>query len=176
MTVFILAVLCLSCKSKAIQKTDFTTWGGLITQPSKSEKIEKKKVWESKKPKHYRYKLRISCDCKFDTSLYRDPRIVESKLGWLIIEIKNEYVISVKSFDGADITDYQSRVDYKDPIDPVFNFMIGEQTEYGYEKLFVVFDQEMGFPRFYLDTGEKGPPSSVFRFEIVEFENLDKKL
>ncbi len=95
------------------------------------------------------------------------------KFEWLLIEVMDEHIIAVKSFDGKVVSTYISRTDYPTPIEEVF-YMINLQTEFAYEKLYVVYDKEFGFPRFYLDTAEKGP-GGIFRFEIVEFENLDNE-
>lgn len=147
-------------------------WGKIMVAPSKDENQHFKSLWQSKKPIHFHFKLRLGCTCANNTLPDLPENLIISGSRWLDIEIKNEKIVAVHNIDGTINRTYGDRTNFEDPINVGF-YMLEGDIKNGFEKLWVIYDENLGFPRYILNSGEKGPTDIGFQFEIVEFEKLD---
>ena len=161
----------LSCQKNITSKKP-VGWGALMTNPSLNEHQKKWQQWHTQNLRHYRYKFRMQCDCNLATinSNHTTSSVPGEK--WLIIEVLDKKIISVKNIDNTNNSLYAEFAEGKDLIEKGF-----ERMEYSikheYADNYALYDDEYSFPRYLSTTGRKGPTDIEYKFEIVEFEILD---
>lgn len=174
--------VCVSaCAQKAPESARVAApeWGKAIINPTAEENKKHWEQWHRQAIKHYRYKTKITCDeCTMVTYnkaliLPDDTRIARG-LSWMIVEVREQQVISVKNIDGSPNEDFAERLRvYKtDVIEMAFQW-IEASIPYKFNTQVASFDTKFGFPRYAeLLPSEKGPTDVGHRIEILEFEVL----
>jgi hypothetical protein len=167
---------CGKSKKAEVLRSD---WGKIYTNPTFEEHQKNLDLWKARKPKHFRYKARVSCFCTIETGndkLLDKPELSMVGTRWVIIEISNGKIFPIKNIDGT-ANNYLLEVleIYKeDIIDSAFNWISGDIKNHFNQV--VIYDPNFGFPRYQEPLDNKRPVDSGGRIEIIEFEVLPEIL
>ena len=165
-------------KSKKVEVLR-SDWGKIYTNPTIEEHQKNLDLWKTRKPKHFRYKARVGCFCSIATGndkLLDKPGFSMVGTKWVIIEISNGNIFSIKNIDGS-ANNYLGEVFqiYKeDIIDSAFNWVAGD-IKNQFNQV-VIYDPNFGFPRYQEPLDDNRPTDSGGRIEIIEFEVLPEIL
>jgi hypothetical protein len=172
-----LPVACAKSKPKPESVANLE-WGKISVNPTPEEHKKHWELWKSKAIKHFRYKVKVTCSMctlvTYNKKLMEIAPRTANDAGWVIIEVNNGSVISVKNIDGTPNLDFEERLNIyqTEMIRETFEWIEGSMR-YIHNNRLMIYDNNYGFPHYAeLLYSEKGPTDVDFRIEIVEFEVL----
>ena len=175
----VLSGLLVGCAKNPPAEVLRSDWGKIYKNPTLEEHQKFQDLWNLKKPKHYRYKVKVGCDGALATRYFSRgvPEMSGRGTRWIIIEVSEGQLLHTKNIDGtrnSEMFENLGIYEQDDYIDVAFGSIAGD-IKFHFSSI-VMYDPNYGFPRFIESNDEKRPTDSYFFLEIVEFEVLPEIL